>query len=224
MKSYEEQLRFPKGAVVIRVDGKAFHTWTKKVGCERPFDERLTTAMQRAAYFTSQEMQGFKLAYTQSDECTFLLANTEEMSEPWFGYKPNKLISITASMFTYFFNREFNNKLPAFFDARAFSIPIEDAANSFVWRQQDNKRNYIQAYALSNFSKKEVHGKSCKELTEQLEKNKLSVEDLPEWVRFGTFVVNKSDGTRFFLRKPLDYYIINELIGFRESIDDSGES
>ena len=152
MKSYEEDQRFPKGTVIIRVDGKGFHTWTKKIKAKRPFDSFVSCAMRYAAYKTSKEMQGFKLAYTQSDESTFLIANLGEKEGAWFDYKAQKIASVTASLFTEAFNVEFKlysdvfkyPYVPAHFDARAFSIPIHDAANNFVWRQQDWNRNSIQ--------------------------------------------------------------------------------
>ena len=43
MKEYERasELRLTRRLpMIIRLDGKAFHSWTKKVGCVRPFDHR----------------------------------------------------------------------------------------------------------------------------------------------------------------------------------------
>ena len=57
--------------VVIRCDGRAFHSVTK--GCKKPFDHNLIDAMVCAAIDTAKEMQGFVIGYTQSDEVTFVL-------------------------------------------------------------------------------------------------------------------------------------------------------
>ena len=119
--------------VFIRVDGKAFHTFTK--GCQKPFDEDLISCMVYATTKTAEQMQGFELAYTQSDEATFMLWDFNQLeTQPWFGYEVNKLVSITASLFTAHFNNRWQeltgsrNSL-ALFDARAFNVPYEDWPN-----------------------------------------------------------------------------------------------
>lgn len=213
MKSYEHDVRLTKGAVCIRVDGKSFHTWTKEVGLKRPFDTDMQMSMQYAMTETAQDMQAFKLAYTQSDECTFLLVNVKEKEEPWFDYKLQKLVSITASMFTHYFNSYLQSQRAAFFDARAFSIPLEDAANVFVWRQLDNSRNWLRSYAHSVFSHKELMNISTRELLIKLDAAgyKIAVSD---WIKYGTFY-HKTHG---FIQEKLDYYDINELLGIDERI------
>lgn len=216
MKSYEADTRLDKGAVIIRVDGKSFHTWTKQAGIARPFDLNLTYAMKVAMSITSTHMQGFRLAYTQSDECTFLLANPGENEGSWFDYKIQKLCSLTASIFTYHFNAQFTKFFrPAYFDARAFSIPIEDAANAFVWREQDNKRNYVQAYAHSLMSHKEIQGKSNIDLIDLLSAQGHDPRDLPGWIRYGTFM----DRSGQFYNEELGYQGINTLAGLEELIN-----
>lgn len=140
IKAYEEvwNPKFtPNSSLLIRIDGKAFHTWTRKL--DKPFDNQLNLAMVTAMKFTAQEMQGFKLGYTQSDEATFLLTDTYE-SSPWFDWKLNKIVSVTASMFTAHFNNVWRPARcpgPAMFDARAFVVPDDDVPNVFVWREKD---------------------------------------------------------------------------------------
>lgn len=200
MKSYEENNRFPKGAVIIRVDGRGFHNWTKRVKAERPFDKIVSAAMRYATHKVADQMQGFKLAYTQSDESTFLISNLGENEGAWFDYKAQKIASITASLFTDAFNTEFKLYSSildriyanAHFDARAFSIPVHDAANNFVWRQQDWRRNSVQMLGHHYFSHKQMQG-----LNIDLVKTKLIVEchvdwnKLEAWQKFGTFIFPK---------------------------------
>ncbi|VEH94157.1 Uncharacterized conserved protein (plasmid) [Tsukamurella tyrosinosolvens] len=94
----------PRTPVMIRVDGRAFHTFTR--GCERPFDARVVESMVEAARFTAADMAGFRLAYVQSDEATFLIDDLASLqSQPWFGNKAHKLVSLSASLFTAAFNR-----------------------------------------------------------------------------------------------------------------------
>ena len=220
MKAYENDERLPKGAAVIRVDGKAFHTWTRKAHLDRPFDSLMNRYMNAAALSCMREMQGCRLAYTQSDESTFILTNLKEKEQSWFDYKVQKLASLTASMFTYYFNMYWENSVPpAFFDARAFSIPIEDVANVLVWRQQDNARNYIQSWANFNYPRKMVIGRSNAELTETLWEDGKDPDKLPKWVRYGTFISRTSDGmVRTFSRK-LNYDDINNYLEIKENND-----
>ena len=58
---------------IIRIDGKAFHTYTR--GLERPYDKRLMDDMAETARFLCQEIQGARIAYTQSDEISLLLTD-----------------------------------------------------------------------------------------------------------------------------------------------------
>lgn len=218
MKLYEGNVRLAKGVVAIRVDGKSFHTWTKQAGLKRPFDLYMHVAMCRSMQETAREMQGFRLAYTQSDECTFMLANLEEMAGAWFDYKVQKLASLTASMFTMHFNTRIKKFYPeapmAFFDARAFSVPVDDAANVFVWREQDNDRNWVQAYAASKYPHKLLQGVSNKQALEWLERDGHSTRVLPGWVKYGSFW----NGKLVLPYGKYDYDKLNENMRFYERV------
>lgn len=217
MKSYEDTTRLPKGGVIIRVDGKAFHTWTKRNNFEKPFDKSLMAAMEYATVKTAMEMQGFRLAYTQSDEASFVLTNYGEMEGAWFDYKVQKLVSVTSSIFTKHFNKYFEGSgtTLANFDARAFSVPKFDLANNIVWRVQDNKRNWVQALGQHHFSHKQMQGKSNKEVLEMLEDHGIDLAEIPTQVKMGT-TVYAHDGYVDYLVTDLDYDKINELIGIEK--------
>lgn len=229
MKSYEDKTQLEKGVVLVRVDGKAFHTWTRNAKLNRPFDEGMHKAMEYATGQTARQMQGFRIAYTQSDESTFLLENLNPESGAWFDYKVQKLASISASMFTYHFNyyiREFERPWTpaAFFDARSFSIPAEDAANNFVWRQQDNTRNHIQAKAHHVFSHSEVQNKNGLELVQMLFDAGYDVDTLADWVRYGTFVVRTPEGAWNSFDERLTYNEINRFAGLEEQLNAANNS
>jgi tRNA(His) 5'-end guanylyltransferase len=134
-------------------------------------------------------MQGFKLGYTQSDEATFLLRDTDSHeTQGWFGYELSKIISISASAFTAYFNREFDEKPPAMFDSRAFVVPDEDVPNVFVWRQKDWARNSIQMLARATFSHRELNGKKIPEIHEMLHGVGINWADMTPVLKNGTFV------------------------------------
>lgn len=109
MKEYENMSRYylkKKNPVIIRIDGKAFHSYTK--GFKRPFDDILITSMQETAKYLCENIMGCKLAYTQSDEISLLLVDYERNeSEPWFGNNLQKMCSVSASMATMAFNQFF---------------------------------------------------------------------------------------------------------------------
>lgn len=65
MKGYENVSRnylTRKIPVIIRVDGKAFHTFTR--GMKKPFDEYLMGAMQETMKRLCEEIQGCVFGYT----------------------------------------------------------------------------------------------------------------------------------------------------------------
>lgn len=110
MKSYEGISRIyltKRTPVIIRIDGKAFHSFTK--GFQRPFDDVLIKAMQMTAKHLCENIMGCKLAYTQSDEISLLLVDYERQeTQPWFENNLQKLVSVSASMATLAFNKFFH--------------------------------------------------------------------------------------------------------------------
>ena len=81
--------------VAIRIDGKAFHSFTK--GFKRPFDDVLINSMQETMKYLCENIQGCVLGYTQSDEITLILQDYKTLNtEAWFDYKVQKMCSISA--------------------------------------------------------------------------------------------------------------------------------
>jgi tRNA(His) guanylyltransferase len=172
MKRYEAAARTclpPRTYTVIRIDGKAFHTFTK--GLPKPYCRHLAEAMDAAAKAVCRQSMGCRLAYGQSDEYSFLLTDFERHeSEPWFSGGVQKIASVAASIFTAHFNQAFA-PYPhvAVFDARVFTIPsIGEVENYFIWRQQDAERNSLNMLASCYFSHKQLHDKGTPERHEML--------------------------------------------------------
>lgn len=192
IKAYEAASNYrltPNSCVFIRVDGKAFHTFTR--GMARPFDHRLMRTMVEAAVETARGMQGFKLGYVQSDEATFLLTDFDTHDTAgWFGYEVNKLVSISASTMTMHFNRLFSERPTAVFDSRAFVVPQPDAPNVFVWRQMDWERNSLQMLAHAHFSHRELHGKGRRDMHDMLMLERgVNWAELSSQEKNGTFIL-----------------------------------
>ena len=158
--------------VIIRIDGKAFHTYTRKF--EKPFDVNMIQAMQMTMKSLCENIQGCVFGYTQSDEISLLLIDYQNLeSAAWFDYKVQKICSVAASMATVYFNQEIQKLLPeldkwAMFDARCFNVPREEVTNYFYWRQLDAMRNSVEAVGHAYFSQKQLHKKSCAQILEML--------------------------------------------------------
>lgn len=56
--------------VIIRVDGRSFHTFTR--GFKKPFDDILVNTMQDTMKYLCENIQGCVLGYTRRDfSCTY---------------------------------------------------------------------------------------------------------------------------------------------------------
>lgn len=136
---YENTYRFGmtrRMPVAIRIDGKAFHTFTK--GFERPFDEVLSNAMVRTMEYLCKNIQGCVFGYTQSDEITLILLDYQTLqTEAWFGYEIQKICSISASMATMAFNKFFGDEVHKFHEEHCRI----DEHFGYCTNHWDNKEN-----------------------------------------------------------------------------------
>lgn len=159
---------------ILRIDGKSFHTFTKRL--PKPYCEDLARTLDMAAIAVCSEMMGTCLAYGQSDEYSFLFTDFEKYeTQMWFNGNIQKIVSVSSSIFTAEFNREWSHVRPlesseiAMFDARVFVIPNrKDVFDYFHWRQVDAFRNSLNMFASCYFSHKELMGKSSADKHEML--------------------------------------------------------
>jgi len=175
---------------VIRIDGKAFHTYTK--GLQRPFDDKLISDMDETAMYLCKNIQGAKLAFVQSDEISIVLTDFDAITtDAWFGGNIQKMASISASMATAKFNELRPNKI-ALFDSRVFTIPSKtEVFNYLIWRQQDTVRNSISSLAQSLFSHKELEFKTCDQMQEMCFQKGVNWNDLPIKQKRGRLIVRE---------------------------------
>ena len=108
-KNYEHPYRIyltRRVPVIVRIDGKAFHTFTK--GFDRPFDIIMIRAMQDTMKYLCENIMGCQIGYCQSDEISLFLKDYQNFqSQPYFDYNIQKISSICASMATLAFNKSF---------------------------------------------------------------------------------------------------------------------
>lgn len=202
MKSYEDSYRIHlpiRMPVILRIDGKAFHTYTK--GCEKPVDKGLVDVMNETAIFLCKNIQGAQTAFVQSDEISILVHNFKDIdTQAWFDNTLQKMVSISAAMASVTFtensykiwgNDEIKGKTtkPAYFDSRAFIIPEADVNNYFLWRQQDATRNSVQMLARSLYSHKQCEDKNNSELQEMCFQKGINWNDCPTSQKRGRCIV-----------------------------------
>lgn len=131
--------------VAIRIDGKAFHTFTR--GFSKPFDDVLINTMQDTMKYLCENIQGCVLGYTQSDEITLILVDYKRLnSSAWFDYEVQKMCSIAASMATMAFNKFFESNVEKENDSFTAEWLDEDTYNpnykntklKDLWRVHNN--------------------------------------------------------------------------------------
>lgn len=165
MKSYEQvftQVVPSSIPMIIRIDGRAFHTWTR--GLQKPFDPDLEDTLDFVANQLLEEIPGAALALVQSDEISIVAVPTSDVYQHWFGGKVQKIASVTASFATaqfisyatekdYFYDKKFPT-----FNARAYGIAsMSEVANYIFWRYSDGKRNAISMTAEQLISSSKLH-------------------------------------------------------------------
>ncbi len=193
MKRYEAAFSFvlpPRLPIAIRVDGRSFHKFTEKM--QQPFDENLMAAMAAATDFTAQSLQGCILAYTQSDEATFILqTDRDHASQTAWGGNLIKIVSTTASAMTAYFTEALRQViiLPGLpqFDARAFVLPWEEVPNCILWRYKDWHKNSVTMAALAHFHHRDLQGKCTKDKLGMLQELGAPWEALIPRIRHGHF-------------------------------------
>ena len=208
MKEYERvttaQRVMRRTPVIIRLDGRAFHTFTKVLkhidpvvrDGERPFSDIMHDCMTFTMKRLVQDIQGCVLGYTQSDEISLFLRDWDTIdTQSWFNGNVQKMTSISAAIATNAFNFRWNELVPgqrtldqyAEFDSRAYNLPKEEVCNYFIWRQQDASRNSVQMLGHYHFSQREMHGKNNSQVQDMLMLEKgVNWNNMPTWSKRGS--------------------------------------
>ena len=237
MKEYYEQIPktrlMRRTPVAIRIDGKAFHTFTK--GFRKPFDSVLVKSMQETTKYLCANIQGCVFGYTQSDEITLILIDYQKFNtSAWFDYEVQKMCSISASMATMAFNKFFRKNAEdcvddmmlawnvssedkvymnqlykamekgAMFDSRVFNIPKEEVTNLILWRQNDASKNSIQMVGRAYFSSTDLKKKSCSNIQDMLMDGfGINWNDFPTYLKRGSACLKGAKGWYIDLDMPI---------------------
>lgn len=215
MKIYEGVTRthlMPRGYACIRVDGRAFSQYTK--GLAKPFDKGLMEDMDATAVYLCENIQNAKVGYVQSDEISVVTANADDFeTQMFFDGNIQKIASVVASMATAKFNHcrvqrklvetdEYDPTL-AMFDCRCWNVPNHwEAYNTLIWRQQDAIRNSISSVSQSQYSHKELHGKSQSDMHEMLHQKGINwATDFTDGEKNGRVILKE----KYITHEPNDY-------------------
>lgn len=204
MKAYEDQTEtrlVPSQPAILRLDGHSFSKFTKPF--DKPFDERIHSAMVKTCADLLESYPTASLAYTHSDEITLVFPNGVGS----FNGRVTKISTLAASFCSVHFYSHLMAALaetpsPAVkdltslplphFDGRIFNMPtVEECLNNLIWRcRGDAVRNSIAAFARSHFSTAQLHGKSKEEMKEMAlrEKGVVYEEAVPKWAQQGSLV------------------------------------
>jgi tRNA(His) guanylyltransferase len=144
VKSFErENILLPETHIIIRVDGRGFHKFSKFYNFEKPNDERALKVINLSAKKLMDVIPDIIVAYGDSDEYSFLLRKDCEL----FERREFKLITTFSSTFSAYYQFYWNQlnpdrllnieRLPTF-DARAIVYPNNNnVIDYFRWRQVD---------------------------------------------------------------------------------------
>lgn len=175
--------------IYARIDGRTFSSFTR--GMDRPFDAAMMAAMVETTKHLVHETHA-RIGYTQSDEISLVWLADSPESDVLFSGKVQKMASVLASMSAAKFARVcpagYEPRMPHF-DCRVFQLPSkEEAANAFLWRAMDARKNAISMVAQSKFSPKKLHGKDQKAMLAMLAEIGVDFETFPLAFRRGSFV------------------------------------
>lgn len=200
-EAVESHRRFlPLLPVYARIDGRSFSEFTR--GLDRPYDVELSNIMRETTRWLVEET-GACMGYTQSDEISLVWYSNNTQTQIFFNGRVTKMTSTLAAMASVKFNylclnsvdkiaKRARSKLPTF-DARVFQLPnLVEAANTFLWREQDATKNAISMAAHAFFSHSQLQGKTGAEKQEMLwQTHGINFNDYPAFFKRGSWFARR---------------------------------
>ncbi|XP_005187375.2 probable tRNA(His) guanylyltransferase [Musca domestica] len=207
VKDYErDDSILPNVWIVIRVDGKGFHKFSKVHDFEKPNDEKALNLMNNAAQTVMEEFRDIILSYGQSDEYSFVFRKETNV----FNRRSSKLLSYVTSLFTSSYVMNWPNwmgdkklQYPPCFDGRVVLYPSDQNLRDYLsWRQADVHINNLYNTAFWNLVLKagltnqqaeaELRGTFSADKNELLfSRFGINYNDLPAMFRKGTILLRK---------------------------------
>lgn len=180
--------------IYARIDGRSFSRFTR--GMERPFNGNLSSAMIGATIGLVEKTHA-RIGYTQSDEISLVFLAENPESDVLFGGRIQKMASVLAGLTSTLFMHRimtdaafegYRERMPHF-DCRVCQLPSKtEAANMFMWRWKDARKNAISMSAQAVFSPKQLHGKHGGDMLLMLRERGVDFDAYPAFFKSGTFV------------------------------------
>lgn len=182
---------------LARLDGRAFHTFTRDL--KRPYDHGMSVSMIETTRYLVAEM-GALVGYTQSDEITLAWFEPPLSSSDYaFDGRFQKIATVLAGMASTKFYQFVLKHLPQkagetpHFDCRVWQVPtLADAADVFVWREDDATKNSITMAAGAYYSDKELVGKNSDVKQEMLWQKGVNWNDFPIYFKRGSYLQRRT--------------------------------
>lgn len=192
-KKYESMVLesfMPGIPVIARLDGKAFHTFTKNL--KKPFDLDLQMCMKNTLIALCEKFQ-VDVGYSQSDEITLVWYNTRPEKMVYNG-RSAKFMSLLASTCSVEFYKNVIQYLPQkiedtpVFDCRVFQVEsAQRAFENVLWRWLDARKNSVNMLASAHFSAKALLNVSTKVRRNMLEARGIMWDELHDDCKVGYF-------------------------------------
>lgn len=225
MKSYEmvhtQTSLVPGIPVYVRIDGRAFHTFTR--GLQKPFDPDFAWTMKEVTKHLHDKTNAF-ISYVQSDEISLCYLEPSKMP---FETRLFKLESVLAGMASAAFCvygsktklKDRIEKMIPHFDCRVCQMPLEEIPNMLLFRERDCLKNAITLVALEHFSNKQIHKKNSDEKIEMLlkEAGVDFTKDIDEDFRVGSWF------RRVVFQKELDAETLAKIPEKQRVLDENGK-
>jgi tRNA(His) guanylyltransferase len=198
MKNYEkawENSFNGEEFVVMRLDGHAFHTYTRELA--RPFDDKFVQDMNFVAEAVCKKMVGSQFAFTQSDEISILIKPQKtkaNVSETYFSGRVSKILSLSSALASATFARLRPEQPIPLFDARIFSLPnVDEVESYFIWRQRDTIKNSIMSQARTLYSHTHLQNKRREELLAEIVAAGYDWNKLDNSLKFGRISASEKE-------------------------------
>jgi tRNA(His) guanylyltransferase len=183
--------------LLARLDGRAFHTFTRDL--RRPYEQGMSLAMIETTRYLVQEMIAL-VGYTQSDEITLAWYEpVQSESDYAFDGRFQKLSSVLAGMASARFCQLVATHLPGkvqetpHFDCRVWQVPtLQDAADVFIWREDDATKNSISMAAGAYYTDEELDRKNSSHKQEMLWQKGVNWNDYPSFFKRGTYLQRRT--------------------------------
>lgn len=178
--------------IIIRIDGRNFKKTLDEIGCEKPYDRMLASAMAGSLelFFTKSGLNPV-FAYTFSDEASIIFADIP------FNGRVEKLDSIIPSFLSSAFTILMGIDIPISFDSRIIPLQPDQIAPYLEWRQAEAWRNCVFSYGFYSLVSEgmtekqafnELYGKKSSSIHELLFKRGINIAKVPAWQRRGVAV------------------------------------